>query len=60
MMGLLLRLDKKCKLLQDTFDIVFEIGKLIKFPPKRDALFKKWKQEIAPDSPGFRDLCPTR
>ena len=43
-----------------TFDVFFEIGKLIELSPKRDALFQKLKQEIAPDSPGFRVLCPTR
>ena len=40
-------------------DVVFEISKLIKTSPKRDAIFKKLKEEIAIDTPGFRVLCPT-
>ena len=51
---------KKNKVLRDVLDTVFEITKLIKFSPKRDALFTKLKQEITPGTPGFRTLCPTR
>ena len=51
---------KKNKVLLDVLDTVFEITKLIKFSPKRDALFTKLKQEITPGTPGFRTLCPTR
>ena len=40
--------------------MIAEISKLIKKSPKRDALFQKLKSELAPDSPGFRVLCPTR
>ena len=36
-----------------------EISKLLKFSPKRDALFSKLKAELAPETPGFRVLCPT-
>ena len=39
---------------------MFEITMLLKFSPKRDALFDKLKQEIAPATPGFCTLCPTR
>ena len=28
--------------------------------PKIGTLFDKFKQELAPDTPGFRVLCPTR
>ena len=49
---------KKNKILRDVLDTVFEITKLLKF--SRDALFDKLKQEIAPGTPGFRILCPTR
>lgn len=38
----------------------FEISKLIKFSPKRDAMFTKLKTELSPETPGFRVLCPTR
>ena len=41
-------------------DTVFEISELIKFSLKRDAQFDKLKQEIAPGTPGFCMLCPTR
>lgn len=51
---------KKNKILRDVLDTVFEITKLLKFSPKRDALFDKLKHEIAPGTPGFRTLCPTR
>ena len=37
-----------------------EISVLLKYSPKRDALFRKIKAEIAPESTGFRILCPTR
>ena len=37
-----------------------KITKLLKFSPKRDALFCKLKAELAPETPGFRVLCPTR
>ena len=40
--------------------ITFEVSKLIKFSPKRDVMFEKLKDTIAPDTPGFRVLCPTR
>ena len=51
---------KKNKILRDVLDTVFEITKLLKFSPKRDALFTKLKEEIAPGTPGFHTLCPTR
>ena len=49
---------KKNKILRDVLDTMFEIMKLLKFSPKRDALFTKLKEEIAPGTPGFRTLCP--
>ena len=39
---------------------MFEISKLIKVSPKRDAMFQRLKAELAPDTPGFRVLCPNR
>ena len=41
-------------------DAVFEITKLIKKSPKRDAIFQKLKHDLATDTPSFRVLCPTR
>ena len=43
--------------MQSTLDTVYEITKLIKKSPKRDALLK---EEITTGSPGIRVLCPTR
>ena len=51
---------KRCKVMQSSLDVVFEISKLIKKSPKRDAIFQRLKDEIAVDTPGFRVLCPTR
>ena len=41
-------------------DAVFEITKVIKKSPKRDAIFQKLKHDLATDTPSFRVLCPTR
>ena len=51
---------KQNKILRDTLDTAFEISKLLRFPPRHDAQFTKLKDEIAPGTPGFRTLCPTR
>ena len=51
---------KGCKLMKACLEVVYEISKLIKKSPKRDALFQKLKVEIAEETPGFRVLCPTR
>ena len=47
---------KGIKLLGNTLGTTYEISKLLKFSPKRDALFNKLKTTIAPDSPDFRTL----
>ena len=51
---------RKVKLLHDTLDTTSEISKLLKYSPKRDTMFEKLKKELAPETPGFRTLCPTR
>ena len=38
--------------------MMVEINKLVKYYPKRDAVFLKLKSELSPDSPSFRVLCP--
>ena len=48
------------RLLKNALDTTHEISKLIKYSPKRDAVFQKLKAEIQPGSPGVRVLCPTR
>ena len=51
---------KKNKILRNTLDVTLEISKLIKFSPRRNAIFQKLKTDLAPETPGFRTLCPTR
>lgn len=51
---------KECKIIKDAMDVTHEITKLINFSPKRDAIFEKQKEQLSPDCPGFRVLCPTR
>ena len=46
--------------MRDALDTTYEMSKLDKFSPKRDSLLEKLKQELAPETPGFRTLCPTR
>ena len=46
--------------MKSALDVVVEISKLIKKSPKRDSSFEKLKSELAPETPGFRVLCPTR
>ena len=50
---------KQCKLTRDVLDVTHEISKLVKFSPKRNAIFDKIK-ELSPDTSSFRVLCPTR
>ena len=51
---------KQSKIMRDALDTTYEMSKLVAFSPKRDSLFEKLKQELAPETPGFRTLCPTR
>ena len=51
---------KEVKNLKDALDTTSEISKLLKVSPKREALFKKFKEDFAPKFLGFRTLCPTR
>ena len=51
---------KGTKLMRDVMDVTHEISKLIKYSPKRNAQFNCLKDQITPDTPGFRVLCPTR
>ena len=50
---------KKCKLTRDVMDVTHEISKLVKFLSKFNATFDKLKEELSPDTPSFRVLCPT-
>ena len=44
---------KQVQLMQDTFDVILEISRLLKYSPKRHTLFNKLKDELAPEKPGF-------
>ena len=48
------------KLMRDALDTTHEITKLIKKSPRRNAILKRLKDELASDSPGIHVLCPTR
>ena len=51
---------RQCKLMRDALNTTREITKLVKKSPRRDATFKRLKEEMASDSPGISILCPTR
>lgn len=51
---------RKSKVMRDTLETTYEISKLLKYSPKRDHMFEKLKKVMAPETPGFRTLCPTR
>ena len=51
---------KNIKCLSDVLDHSLEICKLLKYSPRRDAIFHKLHQELSPQVPGIRNLCPTR
>ena len=51
---------KRCKLMRNALDIVYEITKLIKKSPRRDAAFQTIREQLSSASPGVRILCPTR
>ena len=51
---------KSIKHMSDILDHCLEMCKLIKASPRRDAIFSKMEEEMAPVAPGLRNLCPTR
>lgn len=55
---------KQSKVMQDALDTTHEITKLIKYPLRREAIFRDLKQQsdtsTGNPSPGIRVLCPTR
>ena len=51
---------KGIKPMSHALDNVQEIYKLLKYSPRRDAIFHKLKDELSPHVPGIRTLCPTR
>ena len=57
---------KRCELLRDCMDFIFQLVQLIKFSPKRLSLFERVRKQVTlaeGDSaltPSLRTLCPTR
>ena len=51
---------KNSSTMKKVLDITHEITKLVKYSPRREALFRNIKDEISPGSPGVCVLCPTR
>ena len=50
---------RQSPIMKSALDTVNEVSKLIKKSPKRDAIFHDIKNELAPETAGFRVLCPT-
>ena len=52
---------KNCVELRDAMDNLFEIIKLVKLSPRREALFEQIRKELGnPSEAGIRFLCTTR
>lgn len=52
---------KRSPIMKDCLDCCYEIVKLVKFSPNREAMLKQLKEECgADDTPNLRTLCPTR
>ena len=56
---------KKCDLVRNVMNFIFELVKLIKFSPKRLTLFDSLRSEVVVNdgeasTPSLRTLCPTR
>ena len=51
---------KGSKLMRNALDIVREITKLVKLPPRQNAIFQQLKEGLSEKSPGIRILCLTR
>ena len=51
---------KNSQIMKNSLDTCYEIIKLVKKSPRREAIFQNLKKDITDDSPGIRVLCPTR
>lgn len=51
---------KQCKVMRSAMEVVEKISRLVKKSPKKNLSFDKNKSTLAPNTPGFRTLCPTR
>ena len=50
---------KHCKVMKDALETTYEVLMLAKYSSKRNTALQKLKESLAPDTPGFRTLCPT-
>ena len=50
---------KKCELMKNTLDTSYELIKLVKKSPRRDAVLQKIKEQLPEENMGIRVLCPT-
>lgn len=46
--------------MRDALDTSYELIKLVKKSPRRDAMLQNLKEQMPENSPGIRVLCPTR
>ena len=51
---------KHSSAMKDCLETCFEVVKLIKFSPKREAMLCELKEEIGSDAHSVRTMCPTR
>ena len=51
---------REIKVIRNALDMTFELSKLMMYSSRRNATYKKMKNELSPGQPGFRTLCPTR
>ena len=51
---------KQSPLIKDCLDTCFELVKLVKFSPMREASLRNIKEEVGSGAHGIRTLCPTR
>ena len=51
---------KGSKVMKSCLDTAYEITKLIKYSPRREAIFHALKTVLSPGTCGIRVLCPTQ
>ena len=56
----MIRTSQGCKVMKTALETTHKVTKLVKYSPRRQNLFDDIKEEMAPDDPGIRVLCPTR
>ena len=50
---------RQCIPVRDALDLVMELSQLIRYSPKRAALFTDLQRQLAPQAPSLKPLCPT-